>query len=250
MQTALLLISFRNNFFKKGSQRVKGAKQSAKAAAKLLAHFRENELPIVHVLQTGKLEDLSAEKLKPYELLEPKQDEPILVISETNAFADPKLQQKLQSLEVDHLLIAGLTAEKQILATVLAAKELAYTTTVVQDACAANSLKIDGERIKAEVVRQVIMASLRNADIEITTTKTFVKAELKKKKKQLKQAAKHEVQLEMAAPAPVLKPATKKKAVKVTQQPAATENGQSKARNKAATVKPIAAAAAASNTAE
>ncbi|WP_224995307.1 isochorismatase family protein [Cesiribacter sp. SM1] len=197
MQTVLLLVAFQSTYFKKkGNHRVKGAKQSAKSAAKLLAYFRENGLPVIHVLQTGKMEDITADKLIPYELLEPHQDEATLVTSEVNAFADQKLNEMLQGLQADHLLIAGLTAEKQILATAQAAQGLNYNCTVVQDACAASTLKLDGEKLKAEVVLKVAMAMLRNTDVEISTTKAFIKAEQKKRKKQSKAAAKQEAILE------------------------------------------------------
>ena len=198
MKTALLLIAFQNNYFIKGSQRIKSAKQSAKAAAKLLAYFRENELPIVHVLQRGKLEELSAEKLQPYELLEPQQDEPSLLSRTPNVFADGKLEQLLHSMEVSRLLIAGLALEKDILASVQAAQSLGYTLTVVQDASAAATLKFEGEKIKADLVQQVVMAMISDAGIEVSSTKAFLKAESKKKKKLEKAAAKQEAILEAA----------------------------------------------------
>jgi nicotinamidase-related amidase len=197
MQTVLLLIAFQSTYFKKkGKHRIKGAKQSAKAAAKLLAYFRENDLPVIHVLQTGKMEDITADKLIPYELLEPHQDEATLVTSEINAFADQKLNEMLQGLQANHLLIAGLTAEKQILATAQAAQGLNYSCTVLQDACAASTLKLDGEKLKADLVLKVAMAMLRNTDVEISTTKDYIKAEQKKTKKLGKAAAKQEAILE------------------------------------------------------
>lgn len=199
MQTVLLLIAFQNsNFKKKGSQSIKAAKKAAKAAAKLLEYFREHSMPIVHVLQTGKLEALTAEKLKPYELLEPKQNELTLITSEISAFADGKLKAMLSDLHAGHLLIAGLTAEKQILATVQAAREQAYSCTVVEDACPARSLKWDGEKISAALVQSVMMAIMKEKDVQIATAKTFIKSEQKRTNKLAREAANQEATLEAA----------------------------------------------------
>ena len=221
MPTALLLISFQHNYFKKkGSPKVKGAKKSAKAAAKLLEYFREGNLPIAHILQTGDLEDLSGEDFQPYELLEPKHEESTLITKEVNAFADQRLNPILQSLEVDHLLILGLTAENQILSTARAAKELGYSCTVAQDGCAATTLKIDGEKLKASLVHKVVMAMMQNSEVEITTTKDFIKADQKKLKKRDKAAAK-QVAIEEAA----------KAALEAASEPDPSSTTQNKARN-------------------
>lgn len=191
MATALLLVSFQSNYFKKKSNpKIKGIKKSARAAANLLEYFRENQLPIVHVLHTGKPEEFSAESLKPHEMLEPKNEESLVVTGSVNAFSDQKLDQILKNLEVDQLIIAGLTSENQILCTVLAAQELGYKCTVAQDACAATSLKPESGKIKAELVHKVVMAILANSGVEVSASKGYLKAEQKKIKKQKKEEAK------------------------------------------------------------
>ncbi|AHM60693.1 isochorismatase [Flammeovirgaceae bacterium 311] len=199
MQTALLLVAFQDSFFKKkGSHYTKDVKMSAKAAAKLLEHFREHHLPVIHVMHMGKLEDLSVDNLQTYELLEPKKDEPTLVTAEVNAFADQKLAETLKSLEATHLLVAGLAAEKYLIATVHAAKSLNYACTVVQDACAVSKLRVEGEKIKPSLAHKVVMAILDSNDVEITTAKAFIKSEEKKRKKLIKEAAKQEAAFESA----------------------------------------------------
>lgn len=253
MTTALLLISFQKHYFtKKGNKTIKGVKKSAKAAFKLLEYFRENNLPVIHIIQTGKPEDLSAEKLQPYELLEPKNQESIMVTENNNAFSDHKLYQKLKNLKVDHLLLAGLTVEKQILTTVMAARELAYTCTVAQDACAATNLKLEGEKIEDEQVHKVTMAILLNAGIEVSTAKHFIKTEQKKIKKLRKAEAKQLAIQEAARDAvqagsePTEKPKSSRKRIKKAPEMPGTEEGtlnkeptKSRANSKAKATKKI-----------
>lgn len=199
MLTALLLISFQGEYFhKKAKKNIKGAGKSAKSAARLLHYFRENNLPVVHILHTGKAEGLSVERLNPHELLEPKHEELSVLTSEFNAFADKKLDQILRKLDVTHLLIAGLTAENQVLYTANTAKELGYSCKVVKDACAACSLKFEGEKIKAEQVHQLVMAMMSNQGVGLTTAKEYIKTQNKEAKK-LKKATERQEAIERAA---------------------------------------------------
>lgn len=198
MQTALLLIAFQQNYFTKGAQKLKGAKSAAKAAAKVLSYYREKGLPVVHLLQTGQLEDISADKLQPYELLEPKQDELILLGNDADVFADGKLHDKLERLQVSQLMIAGLGTENEVLRAVLSGKRHGYAVQLIQDACATRALKFEKEKIEAGTVHKVLMATVANMEIKVLTAKYFVKEELKKEKKTKKATAKQEAILEAA----------------------------------------------------
>ncbi|AHM62633.1 isochorismatase hydrolase [Flammeovirgaceae bacterium 311] len=199
MKTALLLVAFQDIFFKnKGSHYTKDVQKSAKATEKLLEHFREHKLPVIHVKQMGKLDNLSAEKLLTYELLEPRTDDQTLITGEVNAFADQKLEELLKGVEATHLLVAGLAVEKFLVATLQAAKSLNYSCTVVQDACAVSKLKLGGEKIKSAMAHKVVMAVLNSYGVEITTAKDYIKAEEKQKKKLKKEMARQEAAFEAA----------------------------------------------------
>ncbi|WP_224998516.1 isochorismatase family protein [Cesiribacter sp. SM1] len=190
MSTALILISIQSTYFKGGSHPLKGTKRSAKAAAKLLWHFRQKKLPVFHVLYSApqQEEPATAARAEAHELVAPAAEETVIYTASANAFAEEKLIGELQALGVKELVIAGFTADHQVNATVRAATEKGFACTLIQDACVANSFLFEGNHLKADLVLQVFLASLYHTYAEVCTAKEFLKREEKKERKKYKKS--------------------------------------------------------------
>jgi nicotinamidase-related amidase len=165
MNSALVLIDIQQDYFPGGRMEVVGADQSSQYATMLLSHFREKNLPIVHVQHisgrpgaTFFLPD--TEGINFHESVMPLSSETIIKKHFPNSFRDTGLDEYLVSHTIKELVICGMMSHMCIDATVRAAFDRGYACIVAHDACATRNLVFNGHEITAAQVHGAYMSAL------------------------------------------------------------------------------------------
>lgn len=119
------------------------AKKAAVNAGRLLSTCRDRGFEIFHMRpearagrKTRLIVPSSGETLATYEVLAPRKGE--LVFAETggDAFAETRLDYVLRNMNIDNLIICGLTTDQNVLLSTIKAVDLGYRVVLVEDACA------------------------------------------------------------------------------------------------------------------
>ena len=153
-KTALVLMDFQRGIVDSLAQ--SGSGEAVKAARLALDAAREGAMPVIHVVvqfrpdyvdisernkrlagvrASGRLKETDAASSIVDELA-PKAGEPVVVKRRFSALAYTDLSPLLRSLDIDHLVMAGLSTTGVILSTVRAGADEDYRMTVLSDACA------------------------------------------------------------------------------------------------------------------
>jgi len=175
MSTALLLIDIQMDYFPGGRMELVGSIKAAGAAARLLAAFRKSSWPIYHIQHisaqpsaTFFLPGTTGIEIHP--LVTPLPDEPVVIKHYPNSFRETDLLDRLKTNGITQLLFCGMMTSMCVDATVRAAFDLGFTSTIAQDACATLDLAFDGETIPARQVHGSFLAALGSVYTKIRTT--------------------------------------------------------------------------------
>jgi nicotinamidase-related amidase len=162
-KTALLLIDIQDFYFPGGKSALTEPGKAAENAAKLLAFFRKEKMPVIHVRHNsepgGKINDL----------VRPLPDEKIFSKDAVNCFVGTGLLEYLKTNKTDTIVICGMQTHMCVEAATRAASDLGFKCILVHDACATKDLKFGEKIIKAEDVHYSTLATLKNyAKVEST----------------------------------------------------------------------------------
>jgi nicotinamidase-related amidase len=165
MNSALVLIDIQQDYFPGGRMEVVGADHSSHYATRLLSHFREKNLPIVHVQHISTRPGATfflpdTEGINFHESVMPLSSETIIKKHFPNSFRDTGLEEYLVSQAIKELVICGMMSHMCIDATVRAAFDLGYACIVAHDACATRNLVFNGHDIAATHVHGAYMSAL------------------------------------------------------------------------------------------
>lgn len=165
MKKALLVIDIQNDYFENGAMELVGALEASEKAQAILTQFRNKKLPIIHIQHIGIA--ATATFFKPntsgaeiHTNVRPLEDEKTIIKFFPNSFRETDLNAYLQGHGIAHLTIVGMMTHMCIDATVRAAKDLGYTSTLIEDACATRALEINGKKVAAEDVQTAFLAAL------------------------------------------------------------------------------------------
>jgi nicotinamidase-related amidase len=162
---ALLLIDIQRDYFPGGAFPLVAPEAAAANAARVLAGFRAAGEPVVHLQHIWDAPDAlfmrpGTDGVEIHPAVAPADGEPVLRKSEPNGFLQTGLEDQLRGRRIDELVVAGMMSSMCVDATVRAAVDLGFTTTVVHDACAAPDLEFGGEAIPGRTVHAAFMAAL------------------------------------------------------------------------------------------
>jgi nicotinamidase-related amidase len=90
----------------------------------------------------------------------PAAGEPVLQKAAPNGFIGTDLEQRLRAMAPDELVVCGMMTSMCVDATVRAAVDLGFDSTVVHDACATKDLEFGGRTIPADAVHGAFLAAL------------------------------------------------------------------------------------------
>jgi len=180
MNTALLLIDVQKDYFPGGRMELAGANEAGKAAGRLLADFRRQELPVIHVQHISTREGAGffltgTDGVNFHESVAPRENEIVIQKNFPNSFRSTELESTLQKGGIKQLVICGMMSHMCVSATVRAAFDLGYPGIVAHDACATRSLTFEGSEISADYVHAVSMAALDSLYAHVTRCDEVVK---------------------------------------------------------------------------
>ena len=148
-------------------------------AGKLLEHFRENALPIIHIQHISIHERAAfflpgTEGINIHESVAPLPDETVIVKHFPNSFRDTQLNEYLASRGIKELVICGMMSHMCIDATVRAAFDKGHACIVAHDACAARNLVFNGIEIPAALVHAAYMAALGSVYAKVLSAEEII----------------------------------------------------------------------------
>jgi nicotinamidase-related amidase len=165
VRPALVLVDIQQDYFPKGRMEVVGSTEASMVARKLLDHFRENGLPVIHIQHISTRPGATfflpnTEGINIHESVKPLPNETVIQKHFQNSFRDTQLDEYLVSKGIKELVICGMMSQMCIDATVRAAFDKGYTCIVAHDACAAGKLVFNGIDIQETYVHGAYMAAL------------------------------------------------------------------------------------------
>ena len=179
MTRGLLIVDIQNDYFPGGAHPLVGPEAAAAGAARLLAGFRSSGDPVFHVRHVWDEEEATfmrpgTEGVEIYETIAPGEGETVISKEHPNSFRDTPLETKLREAGVDELVVCGMMTSMCVDATVRAAVDLGFETTVAHDACATCDLEFDGQVVPAASVHAAFLAALADDYATVVSTREIV----------------------------------------------------------------------------
>jgi nicotinamidase-related amidase len=180
MTTTLILIDIQNDYFAGGRNELENPIQAAAQASKLLAFFRRQNWPSVHIQHIANRPDADfflpdTEGVKIHEAIVPLAGETVLVKHFPNSFRATGLLEHLQGLKAERLVICGMMTHMCVDATVRAAADLGFTVLLAADACATRALAFENMNVPAEHVQAAFLAALKSYAVVSSTQEVLEK---------------------------------------------------------------------------
>ena len=143
--------------------------------ADLLADFRRNQAPIIHIRhaslepQSRLRAELPGHRVKDEAREEP--GEPVLIKHVNSSFIGTDLEQRLRAGEIETVVVVGATTNHCVETTARMAGNLGFDTKLVRDATwTFDHRGVDGETFPAEQVHAMTLANLHDEFVEVVTT--------------------------------------------------------------------------------
>lgn len=165
MSQALVIIDIQNDYFPDGNMELVGSEAAATKARKVLDHFREQNLPVIHVQHISKRPNATffvanTPGVEIHSLVQPQPHEKHIVKHFPNAFRETELEETLKNLRIENVVVVGMMTHMCIDTSVRAANDLGFKVTLVGDACATRDLAFDGKTVPAEQVQVAYLAAI------------------------------------------------------------------------------------------
>jgi nicotinamidase-related amidase len=180
MSTALIIVDIQNDYFPNGKMELSNPEKAAANASKVLEWFRQNNKEnIFHVQHIAGNPALGfflpdTEGAEIHETVQPLENESIIIKHFPNSFLQTGLESKLKEKEITKVVVVGMMTHMCIDATVRAAVDLGYETTLIEDACATRELSYQGKVVPAEQVHYAFVGALNGMYCAVTSTEDFL----------------------------------------------------------------------------
>jgi nicotinamidase-related amidase len=175
MTKALLIIDIQNDYFAGGAMELVGPDAAATNAARILASFREQGLPVIHVQHhalspTATLFLPGTHGVKIHDSVAPIDGETVITKNFPNALRGTKLKDVLDGLNLEQLVVVGMMTHMCIDTSVRAANDFGFKVVLVGDACATLDLEHDGRTVAAADVQAAYLAAIDGSFATVVTT--------------------------------------------------------------------------------
>jgi nicotinamidase-related amidase len=162
---ALIVVDIQNDYFPDGAHPLEGPEAAARQARRLLDTFRASGEPVVHMQHVWDEPDAAfmrpgTEGVEIHELVVPAEGETVLQKAHPNSFLETGLEEVLRGRGVDSVVVCGMMTSMCVDATVRAASDLGFDTSVAHDACATRALAFAGHEVPAADVHAAFLAAL------------------------------------------------------------------------------------------
>jgi nicotinamidase-related amidase len=178
-RTALVLVDLQNDYFSGGRFELDNIDTAAKSASQLLAHFRKNDMPVIHIQHI--FEDVNSpfftENTIGAEIessVIPHNNEPVIIKHQIDSFIGTTLEQTLVELGIDNLVVVGAMAQACVQTICRSAVNKGYQCEVISDAIAAPTLEYAQHKFTGEQLVAANLLSLSFGGSTITETKQWL----------------------------------------------------------------------------
>lgn len=162
-ESVLVMIDCQNTYTH-GVMELDGVDAALDEAAELLDRARSAGIPVIHIQHDdgpGSLYDIHGESGAIIDRVAPRETEPIVVKNYPNAFVQTELSDRLESLGVQNLVLAGFMTHMCVNSTARGAFNLGYAPTVVAAATATRALPgLDQETVPASAIQAASLAGI------------------------------------------------------------------------------------------
>lgn len=181
--TALLIIDIQNDYFPGGKHPLYGSEEAGENAHQVLQYTRKKGVEVIHIQHIAKNEGADFFLPDTYgaeinKVVKPVEGEMVVVKNYPNSFRETGLLKYLQKKGIKNVMICGMMTDVCVDATVRAAMDLGFKTTVIGDACATENRELYGNTIHAKDIHSSYLAgltALNNLYASVITTDEFLK---------------------------------------------------------------------------
>ena len=169
--TALLIIDIQDFYFPGGKVPLVEPEAAAANTALILAAFRAEGKPVVHVrhdFEPGGAIHAS---------VAPKEGEKVFTKTEVSCFNGTKVLAHLEEMGIKKLVIVGMQTHMCLEAATRSAYDLGFECVVVGDACATRDLTYGDRTVPAADVHASTLATLDRTYAKVVDTETFLGGE-------------------------------------------------------------------------
>lgn len=179
MNAGLMLVDIQNDYFAGGRMELVGMDAAAEKAGRLLAYFRENQMPTFYIQHISIREGATfflpnTSGVKIHASVKPASNDRVIRKNFPNSFRDTTLFDALKSAQVDNVVICGAMSHMCIDATTRAAADLGFHCTLIHDGCATRNLDFGTKKVLAEEVHAAFMASLSAAYADVIACSDYI----------------------------------------------------------------------------
>ena len=166
--TALLIIDIQDFYFPGGKVPLVEPEAAAANAARVLAAFRAEDKPVVHIRHDFEPGGSIHASVAPIE------GERVFTKTEVSCFNGTKVLAHLKQIGVERLVIVGMQTHMCLEAATRAAHDLGFECVVVGDACATRNLKYGDRTVPAADVHASTLATLDGTYAKVVDTETLL----------------------------------------------------------------------------
>jgi nicotinamidase-related amidase len=179
MSRALVIVDIQKDYFPGGAHPLVAPEPAASATRRVLDAFRAAGDPVIHVRHVWDEEEATfmrpqTEGVEIHPEVAPAENELVITKEFPNSFRETELEEELRARKVDSLVVCGMMTSMCVDATVRAAVDLGFETTVVHDACATCDLQFDGRSVSAAEVHSAFLAALGDGYATIVSSDEMV----------------------------------------------------------------------------
>ena len=169
--TALLIIDIQDFYFPGGKVPLVEPEAAAENARRVLAAFRAEGNPVVHVRHDFEPGGSIHASVAPIE------GERVFTKTEVSCFNGTQVLAYLKQIGVERLVIVGMQTHMCLEAATRAAHDLGFECVVIGDACATRNLKYGDRTVPAADVHTSTLATLNGTYAKVVDTEVFLAGE-------------------------------------------------------------------------
>lgn len=176
MKQALLIVDIQNDYFPGGAMELVGSVEAGKNAKALLAGFREQQRPVIHMQHISVRPGATffvpgTEGVEIHENVRPLEGETVFQKNFPNSFRRTPLLDYLEQNDIGQLVIAGMMTHMCVDATTRAAFDYGFECLLAHDACATRALSFGEITVPAAQVHASFISALQGIYAQARSTK-------------------------------------------------------------------------------